>query len=466
MIEGYLGEDAFREGVRIYLRRHAEANASADDFWRALDEASGQDVTAIANAWIKEPGHPVVHIAAKQVDGALELELTQARYFSDPSAKTTGQVWPVPMVLKYGTADGLREHRFVLRRQRDTLRLEGASWFFPNSGGRGFYRFAFASALEGDLVDQGIPHLSAEERLALLDDLWALVRHGKATLATVLRRVEMLRGEEDRAVLASIADALTWLANYAVRDATERPFARLVEDLFRPILDAIGWRPSDGEDADIREKRTRAIGMLGLYARADDVRAEAQRLVRAHLDGDERLHPDVAGTVVAVAATIGDDRLWERYVARMQQAQATDAQEETRFRQGLVYFEDPGLARRTADAVFSPLIRVQDRGIMLGPMLQYRRNRPVAWQVLKEHWDADIANAEVAPLLKQSMVNAVSQLAQRGLADEATSFLELKRTPDIAETVAQSLERLRVNTAAAERLADELENELRVATPS
>jgi len=40
MVEGYLGEETFREGVRIYLRRHAEANASADDFWRALDEAS------------------------------------------------------------------------------------------------------------------------------------------------------------------------------------------------------------------------------------------------------------------------------------------------------------------------------------------------------------------------------------------------------------------------------------------
>jgi hypothetical protein len=44
--------------------------------------------------------------------------------------------------------------------------------------------------------------------------------------------------------------------------------------------------------------------------------------------------------------------------------------------------------------------------------------------------------------------------------------LEKKRTADVAETVAQALERLRVNTAAAERLADELENELRVATPS
>jgi hypothetical protein len=170
--------------------------------------------------------------------------------------------------------------------------------------------------------------------------------------------------------------------------------------------------------------------------------------------------------VVAVAATIGDDRLWERYVARMQQAQATDAQEETRFRQGLVFFEDPQVARRTGDAIFSPLIRVQDRGIMLGPMLQFRRTRPLAWSVLKEQWDANIANADIAPLLKQSMVNAVSQLAQRDLAGEAAAFLEKKKTPDIAETVAQALERLRVNTAAAVRLADELENELRVATPS
>ena len=466
MIEGYLGEETFREGVRIYLKRHAEANASADDFWRALDEASGQDVTAIVNAWIHEPGHPLVRISAKQAGGALELELTQDRYFSDSSAKPTGQVWPVPMVIKYGTADGIREQRFVLRHPRETVRLVGATWFFPNAGGRGFYRFCFASAAEGDLLDQGVAQLSAEERLALLDDLWALVRHGKATLATFLHRVETLRGEQDRAVLASIADALTWLANYAVRDSTERPFARLVEDLFRPILDATGWRPADGEDSDIREKRTRAIGMLGLYARSNDIRTQAQRLVRAHLDNGERLHPDVAGTVVAVAATIGDDRLWDRYVARMQQAQAADAQEETRFRQGLVFFEDAALARRTAEAVFSPLIRVQDRGIMLIPMLQFRRTRPIAWSVVKEHWDADVANADTAPLLKQAMVNAVSQLAQRGLAEEAAAFLEKKRTPDVAETVAQSLERLRVNAAAAERLADELENELRVPTPS
>jgi puromycin-sensitive aminopeptidase len=466
MIEGYLGEDAFREGVRIYLNRHAEANASADDFWHALDESSGQDVTRVANAWIKEPGHPLVDIRAREADGGLELELSQTRYFSDTDAAPTDQRWPVPIVIKYGTAEGVREHRSVLSAARATVQLPGARWFFPNGGGRGFYRFRFASSFEGDRLDAGIAHLAAEERLALVDNLWAIARHGKATLAMFLARLETMRGEEDRAVLAAIGDSLSWLGNYAVRDATERPFARLVDDLYRPILDAAGWTVRDGDDTDVREKRTRAIAMLGFHARARDVRDEAQRRVREHLEGRERLSPDVAGTVVAVAATVGDNALWDRYVARMQQAQASDAQEESRFRQALIYFEDAELADRTAEAIFSPLIRAQDRGLMLIPMMQSRRTRLAAWKAVKKHWDSDIAGTDLAPLLKQGYVSAVSQLTQRGLAEEAAAFLEAKRTPDIQETVAQSLERLRINTAAAERLANELEDALRVPTAS
>jgi puromycin-sensitive aminopeptidase len=464
MIEGYLGEDAFREGVRIYLNRHAEANASADDFWHALDESSGQDVTSVANAWIKEPGHPLVDVRARESDGGLELELSQTRYFSDTNAAPTDQRWPVPLVIKYGTAEGVREHRSVLSAARATVKLPGARWFFPNGGGRGFYRFRFASAFEGDRLDAGIAHLAAEERLALVDNLWAIARHGKATLAMFLARLETLRGEEDRAVLAAIGDSLSWLGNYAVRDATERPFARLVDDLYRPILDAAGWTAREGDDTDVREKRTRAIAMLGFHARARDVRDEAQRRVRDHLEGRERLNPDVAGTVVAVAATVGDNALWDRYVARMQQVQASDTQEEARFRQGLIYFEDPELADRTAEAIFSPLIRVQDRGLMLIPMMQSRRTRLAAWKAVKKHWDSDVAGTDLAPLLKQGYVTAVSQLTQRGVSEDAATFLEAKRTPDIQETVAQSLERLRINTAAAERLADELEDALRVPT--
>jgi puromycin-sensitive aminopeptidase len=457
MIESYLGEDTFRDGVRIYLNRHKESNASADDFWKALDEASGQDVTAIMNAWIKEPGHPLVTIAAHEVPGGLELDLAQTRYYSDREAAPSAQRWPVPMVLKYGTAEGIREQRVLLHEDKATVRLPGAKWVFPNAGGRGFYRWQLDDS--GDrLLDRGARELGPEERLSLIDNMWALTRTGRSSLAMFLRRLDTLAGEDDRAVIAAISDALTWLSTYAVREKTEAPFARFVDSFYRPIFEKVGWRPREGEDSDTREKRGRVIGMLGFHARAEDVRLGARERALRHLERTEPLHPDGAGVILSVAASEGDDKLWDRYVQRMQSAQATDAQEEARFRQALIAFEDEHVAPRTAEAIFSPLIRDQDRGLMILPLLQGRRTRDAGWAAVRRHWDRDIATAE--PLLKQRFVNAVSQLATQRYVGDATKFLEQKRTSDIAEAVKQSVERLRVNTAASERLAKELEEAL------
>ncbi|HZP96322.1 MAG TPA: M1 family metallopeptidase [Candidatus Limnocylindria bacterium] len=456
MIEGYLGEDAFRTGVRIYLNRHRESNASADDFWHALDEASGQDVTTIMNAWITEPGHPLVSIAVRDAQAGI-FELAQTRCYSDREATPSPQRWPVPLVLRYGTNDGIREERVLLREERATVRLEGAEWLYPNAGGRGFYRWQLDQT--GDrLLDAGVRRLAPEERLSLVDNMWALTRTGRATLASFLRRLDTLAGEEDRAVLAAISDALTWLSGYAVRDHTEAAFTRFIDAFYRPIFQRLGWRPRDGEDADTREKRARVIGMLGYHARAADVRRDARDRALRHLDGVEPLHPDGAGVILGVAATDGDGALWDRYVKRMRAAQSTDAQEEARFRQALTSFEDEALAQRTADAIFSPLIRTQDRGLMVIPFLQGRRTRKAGWQTIRDRWDTDVATAE--PLLKQRFVNAVSQLALPEYRDEVTRFIESKRTSDIAEAVKQSVERLRINTEAAERLAKELEEAL------
>jgi puromycin-sensitive aminopeptidase len=457
MIESYLGEDTFRAGVRIYLNRHKEANASADDFWHALDEASGQDVTGVMNAWIKQPGHPIVTVAAREADAGLALDLSQARYYSDRDASPAAQKWPVPLVLRYGTAGGSREERVLLREASARVTLAGARWVYPNASGRGFYRWQLDDAADR-LLDEGVRQLAPEERLSLIDTMWALPRTGRASLASFLRRLDTLAGEEDRAVIASISDALTWLSSYAVRERTEAPFARFIDAFYRPIFEKLGWRPRDGEDADTREKRGRVIGMLGFHARAEDIRRGALDRAHRHLDGTEPLHPDGAGVILAVAATGGDERLWDRYVARMQASQRSDAQEEARFRQALVAFEDERVSQRTADAIFSPLIRAQDRVLMIVPFLQGRRTRDAGWAAIREHWDANIATAE--PLLKPAFVNAVSQLQTERYRDEATRFLESKRTSDIAEAVKQSVERLRINTAAAERLAKELEEAL------
>src|SRR2546427_9028042 len=127
----------------------------------------------------------------------------------------------------------------LLTTERATLRLEGARWFYPNAGGRGFYRFKL-TGISADRLDQGIGELSAEERLNLIDNLWALTRHGKSRLAAFMHRLETLRGEQDRAVISAISDALRWIAGYVVRDATDAAFRRFVDELYRPIFEQLG----------------------------------------------------------------------------------------------------------------------------------------------------------------------------------------------------------------------------------
>ena len=465
MIENYLGEDDFRSGVRIYLGRHKWANATAGDFWRALDEASGRDVTGLATAWITEPGHPLVSCSVRETNDGLRVELAQTRFFADPAVQATEQVWPVPLVLRYGTRDGaVDEARYLLDKASGAVELPGATWYFPNGGGVGFYRFAFDDRSIA-LLAKEIGKLTPEERFSLIDDQWALARAKKATLGQVLDLIAGLKGEDDLYVLRSLADILAWLDHNAVTSAIERPFRDLVDATFRPQLEKLGWENREDDTSDEREKRQLVIGALGHSAAATEVRAEARRRIAAHLDGAARLAPDVAGPIASVAAIEADAALFDRYVARMKDAQKTDPQEENRFRVALTDFRDPAIVERFAGSIFTDLIRDQDRAILLLRMHGQAHAREVAFRTLQTVWDEYVTKMD--PGGKQRSANAPGQLTPRKLVAEATTFLTAKQTPDIKETVAQAVERMRIGSANAERMSRELDDALgRIAQPA
>lgn len=453
MIESFIGAEPFRAGVRIYLDRHREANATASDFWRALDEASQKDVSKIANAWIHEPGYPLVSCAVREYADGLELTLRQSRFFADPSQQDTGQRWPVPVVVKYGTAGGHQEKRALLEGDETVVKLPGATWYYPNARGTGFYRTAFDERSIA-LLAKNVRELAPEERLALLDNQWALARAHKSSIGQVLELVSGLRGEDDRYVLALLSEIVGWLATHAVTDATRDAFRTVVDRLFRPELEKLGWDGRPDDSADEREKRAIVISSLGLIAEAADVRTEARRRVDAHLDGTQTLPPDIARAAVGVAAAEGDQALWQRYVQRMQAAAQSDAQEEARFRGALLDFESPAIVDRTADAIFTDLIRDQDRALLYGRLLGLRHGREIGWKALQKHWDTHVVAMD--PAGKQRCVNAASQLSPRHLSQEAIAFLQEKQTPDLKENVAQAIERVRLLSATAERISTEL----------
>ena len=67
MLEGYVGDDAWREGVRRYMKAHAYGNTTSDDLWRAVEAAAGQPITAIAHDFTLQPGVPMIRVAVRDV---------------------------------------------------------------------------------------------------------------------------------------------------------------------------------------------------------------------------------------------------------------------------------------------------------------------------------------------------------------------------------------------------------------
>ena len=456
MIEAFLGADAFRDGVRSYLQRYAERNATADDFWRELACASGRDVTTIANAWIREPGHPVVEITATFDEHGARLRLRQRRFFADPevAGRAAPQRWPVPLLFRVGMAAGIREERVLLDTEERELTLEGARWFYPNGSGAGFYRFALDDGAIARLAEALGGALGPEERLNLIGNQWVLVKAAVAGVAQFVSLLEGFRGESDRAVLEAIAERLSWLETHALEEAARPGLARLVEHLFAPQLATLGWEPAAGEPDDERIKRAAVIAALGRLARVSEVRVEARRRLERYLEDRASLDPDLVPVVAGLAARDGDAALYERYLARKRASAATDPEEEERFLFALTSFEDPALVARTLDLIFTDDVRPQDRAFVLARLLGGRTSRLAAWHFVRDGWEARILPMD--PMLRQYVIRGLAQLTPAETAREVGDFLAAHVTDETRETTAQAREQLRLDAAACARMAPSL----------
>ncbi|HEX8386757.1 MAG TPA: M1 family aminopeptidase, partial [Rubricoccaceae bacterium] len=91
-----VGDAAFFSGLRLYLARHADGNATTDDLEAALEEASGQDLTAFFRLWTRRPGLP-------HVDGSWAVEGGNVVV----TLRQTGVPWTFPLDVRVTDAAGV-----------------------------------------------------------------------------------------------------------------------------------------------------------------------------------------------------------------------------------------------------------------------------------------------------------------------------------------------------------------------
>jgi puromycin-sensitive aminopeptidase len=448
MIEAFLGEAAFREGIRLYMRRHQTRNAVADDLWGALAEASGQPILALASAWIRRPGHPVVSVRRE----GRTVALRQRRFYSEPGLEGDG-LWPVPVVLRFEDDAGAHEQRLLLEQAEGQVALAGSGdvrWLVANAEATGFYRVAYA---EADLAALGahLARLTPAERIALLSDEWALVRRGERATGAFLDLCAGLRDERDHAVLDAVVGRLSVLEQSYVLEGDRPRFRGWVADLFGHQLRQTGWDARAGEEGEEKLRRAALVTALGLVARDPAAVAEATRRVDRLLAGETgALAPDLRPSAVTMVARAGDQARFDQLL-RSSQAEK-DPAHQRRYLLALAAFEDEALAVRAKEMVLGPEVPLQELPFFLSGLLANPVARDGAWELVRERWDALLEKSSGAPALLRRIVEGIGALPERRHLDEARRFLEAHPIESARQAIAQTLERMTQDVALRERL--------------
>ncbi|MBS1800671.1 MAG: M1 family metallopeptidase [Acidobacteria bacterium] len=437
MVENYLGEEVFRQGVHNYLAAHLYANATAEDFWNAQTATSHQPVDRIMQSFVTQPGVPLLTFSQHDSNGT---PLTQSRFFLSNAGKSgTAQQWTLPVCVKTAGKPLCQ----VVASGETMLPLPvGTSmpFFYANAGAKGYYRTVYTSDQLAAITARVETGLSAPERISLIGDRWALIRSGQGTAGQFLDLVLALKNDSSGMVMETALDKVKSI--YA-RIATSSDRERLAEVLrreFAPGYAALG-KPSKSESYDRQQLRAELMSLLGL-AKDPDVLAEAKELAnRAYGPGakkDRGLDPILANEAIAITAANGDAEFYEKVMAASKDQSDPGAQADAL--RTLALFREPSLVTRTLDYAVSGQVRNQDSWIPMTMLLTGLNTREQTWTYIQKNWDK--VHAQFTTNSGGRIVGAAGSFCSAEKRDEVASFFATHKVDAAERTLAKALDNI------------------------
>lgn len=197
MFERYLGEDAFRTGVRRHLERFANDSATTDDFLASLAQGANRpEIVPAFKSFIDRQGVPVVSAAPACGDSVAgpQISMRQARYAPMGSRVTVGEPWIIPACFASLSQQGRRETCALLDRLQQNAQAPNCpTVILPNVGGQAYYRIGLNGESAAALLKMR-GALSNGELLSLIDSIDAAFRAGAIDSGVYLDSMRIAAG--------------------------------------------------------------------------------------------------------------------------------------------------------------------------------------------------------------------------------------------------------------------------------
>ena len=444
MLEGAVGPDTFREGVRGYMAKHKYSNTVTDDLWAAMALAANRPVKPFMDSFTLQPGIPLIKVGEPGcVGGTTRVPLSQARFATD-KATNVPQTWIVPVATRLGEASLLTD---VSATKPGQPALAGcpATPPFVNPGQYGYYRTLYADRHMAALT-ASFATIRLIDQVGLMTDAYALGTAAYAPLARFLALVDAIPADGDPLVWRYAAGRLVEFDGMLEGDPARAAFRAKAIRLLDPQFDKLGFTPKRGEGPAVSQLREGLIAALGALG-DEKVIAGARKLAA---DGFDDVPAATRAAVASVYASNATPADWDRLRAMAKAETNPLAQRDLYSRLGSA--KDRALADKALALALTDEASVPNRANIIASAAAAHPESTFDWAVAHK--------AEVEALVEASARRQyIPRLSSRG----NTAALAAKLDAFAVRTIPASERLYAQSTAAGIRYAAEVRGRARAA---
>jgi tricorn protease interacting factor F2/3 len=414
MIEGFVGEEAFRNGVRLYLNEHSYGNARAHDLWEAIERASGiKGVAELIEDWITSPGHPVVRVS---VSGT-KVRFSQERFWI--SERKEDRVYKIPLTVE---VNGKRVS-LIFDKKEDAIDVgEEVKTLRVNLSRTGFYRVLY----EGDALNLFLSsNPDRYEKYGLLDDYLRFAMAGIVKVDDYLSVAKALFNDGDYLVVQTLTGhlLLLWSLN------RERYSGLLRDYVFGQMPH---WRTRRDELG-----RMTYAQLLEAGAWADEGFA---RGLGALFDAYDKVTPDFRQAVAIAFAIAYGESAYDELLDKYRKSQYDE--DRNRLINAMLSFRNPGLVVSALSLALTGEMKRQEAIRIPATAAFNPYTRYEVWKWLKTHFEFLRSLSSGLATFARSMRAAMPRLALTN--SEVQEFFERalreNRYPDMSIEIRTGLE--------------------------
>jgi aminopeptidase N len=336
MMNGFLTEEVFINGLIKYLKEFAFQNVNKDDLFTILHQEAlpatlppgGVTVNAIMDTWVTQSGYPIVTATRAAATPTL-IKLTQNKYGGNPTPPVHWWI-PIALVSKgYDTFDPavwIETKTWMHSADIDhTVTIAATDWYLVNPTMIGNYRVLYDNENFGLIIAQlNEDHSKIDplSRSALLDDYFNLAFSNQGV--QIDRSLELTKYlNKERHLVPWVTFFTNMAQSYRMlgRSGVFLNYRNYLLSLIEPALEDIKMTPQPGEAIGatvlLRNRLVEWACDLGSQACINFAKESvANWMTMENATRNNPISPDLRPTLYCAAMANGGDEVWNFFVAR------------------------------------------------------------------------------------------------------------------------------------------------------